>query len=117
MIARTVTVAALAAALGLSACPAEPTGAWGIIANGTQLNGLALQRVTSGSIRLQEREEDEPNCEEWICGANGTSFNGIALRGVSLDGIRMRQPEDDHADALGGGTGYIRSLEAQETAR
>jgi hypothetical protein len=117
MIARTVTVAALAAALGLSACPAEPTGAWGIIANGTQLDGLALQRVTSGSIRLQEREEDRPNCEEWICGANGTSFNGIALRGVSLDGIRMRQPEDDHADALGGGTGYIRSLEAQETAR
>ena len=56
MIARTVTIAAMAAALGLSACPAEATGPWGIIANGTQLNGLALQRVTSGSIRLQERD-------------------------------------------------------------
>ena len=54
MFARTLTIAALAAALGLSACPAEPTHPWGIVANGTRLNGIALEAVTLDSIRMQE---------------------------------------------------------------
>jgi hypothetical protein len=87
MIARTLTIAAFAAALGLSACPAEATGPWGIIANGTQLNRIALQGVTLDSIRMQETEEDHADALSgcagtWMCGTNGTQLNGIALQGV-----------------------------------
>jgi hypothetical protein len=59
MIARTLTIAALAAALGLSACPAEATHPWGIVANGTRLNGIALEAVTLDGIRMQKPEEDD----------------------------------------------------------
>ena len=85
MIARTLTIAAFAAALGLSACPAEATGPWGIIANATQLNGIALQGVTLDSIRMQETEKDDAlsGCAGTsMCGTNGTQLNGIALQGV-----------------------------------
>ena len=55
MIVRTLTIAALAAALALSACPAEPTGPWGIIANGTRLNGIALAEQTLNPGRTGKR--------------------------------------------------------------
>ena len=105
MIARNLTLAALAAALGVSACPAEATGPWGLIAaNGTQLNGIALQGVVLG-VRMQEPEEDgldfAGGCQE-DCPRNGTQLNGIALQGVALDSIRMQRPEDDGLDLSGG---------------
>ena len=77
MIARTLTIAALAAALGLSACPAEPTHPWGIVANGTGLNGIALKTVTLDSIRMQKREEDDVDfidCQDGPCPKNGTQL-------------------------------------------
>ena len=57
MIARTLTSAALAAALGLSACPADASGPSGIVANGTRLNGITLQLChrTRGQIHELER--------------------------------------------------------------
>jgi uncharacterized membrane protein len=48
MIKRTLTIASLAGVLGLglaAASPANAAGPWGIAANGTQLNGIALEGV------------------------------------------------------------------------
>jgi hypothetical protein len=102
MISRTLTIAAVSAALGLGFCapPAEATGPLGgIIANGTQLNGVALEGVKLNSIRMQEPEEDDldivTSCQHEDCPRNGTQLNGIALHGVTSDAIRMQQPEED----------------------
>jgi uncharacterized protein YjbI with pentapeptide repeats len=107
MIVRTLTIAAFAAALGLSACPAEATGPWGIIANGTQLNGIALQGAALDGVRMRETDEDDADAVDgcggtWMCGSNGTSFNGIALEGITLDSVRMQETDEDDGDALSG---------------
>jgi len=81
MIARTLTIAALAAALGLSSCPAEPTHPWSVVADGTRLNGIALEAVTLDSIRMQKPEEDDVDlidCQDGPCPKNGTQLRGKA---------------------------------------
>jgi hypothetical protein len=102
MIKRTLTIASLATALGLglaAASPAEATGPLGgIIANGTQLNGIALQGVTLHSIRMGETDEDDADAlsgcpETWVCGMNGTQLNGITPGSVTLDGIELKATE------------------------
>jgi hypothetical protein len=63
VIVRTLTIAALAAALALSACPAEPTGPWDIIANGTQFNGIALAEQTLNPRAERVSGQSAPSCQ------------------------------------------------------
>jgi hypothetical protein len=81
MIARTLTIAALAAALGLAACPADPTPPWGVVADGTRFNGSTLEAGTLDSIRMQKPEEDDVDlidCQDDPCPKNGTQLRGKA---------------------------------------
>ena len=97
MIARTLTLAALAAALGVSACPAEATGPWGLIAaNGTQLNGIALQGVALERLRMQEPEEDDLDIdgvangglpEKWHVSSTASRCEGRGLERIRDAGV------------------------------